>query len=95
MNNDKKGPVSRLVKAATKVEPNEIRATVLSFLFVFTLMTAYFIIRPVRDAMASDWSRADTSLLWSLTKYSASCAKGMWAISWRSLPYPSLIRIEP
>jgi len=67
MNSEKKGPVARLVKAATKVEPNEIRATVLSFLFVFTLMTAYFIIRPVRDAMASDWSRADTSLLWSLT----------------------------
>jgi len=41
MNNDKKGPVSRLVKAATKVEPNEIRATVLSFLFVFTLMIIF------------------------------------------------------
>jgi AAA family ATP:ADP antiporter len=67
MNNEKSGPISRIVKAATKVEPNELRATVLSFLFVFCLMTAYFIIRPVRDAMASDWSRADTSFLWTLT----------------------------
>jgi AAA family ATP:ADP antiporter len=50
-----------------KVEPNELKATALSFLFVFSLMTAYFIIRPVRDAMASDWSRADTSFLWTLT----------------------------
>ena len=51
----------------TKVEPNELRATVFSFLFVFILMTAYFILRPVRDAMASDWSRAEVSWLWTST----------------------------
>lgn len=67
MSNDNSGPLSRIVKATTKVEPNEIRATILSFLFVFALMTAYFIIRPVRDAMASDWSRAETSFLWTMT----------------------------
>lgn len=67
MSKEKSGPVSRIVRALTKVEPNEIKATVLSFLFVFSLMTAYFIIRPVRDAMASDWSRADTSFLWTMT----------------------------
>jgi AAA family ATP:ADP antiporter len=67
MNSDKDTPISRIVKALTKVEPNELRATVLSFLFIFALMTAYFIIRPVRDAMASDWSRTDTSFLWTLT----------------------------
>jgi AAA family ATP:ADP antiporter len=61
------GPVSRIVRALTKVEPNELRATVLSFLFVFILMTAYFILRPVRDAMASDWSRAEVSWLWTQT----------------------------
>ena len=68
MNNAERGnPITRIVTAATKVEPNEIRATVLSFLFVFTLMTAYFTIRPVRDAMASDWTRAETSWLWTMT----------------------------
>ena len=61
------GPIARIVKAATKVEANELRATILSFLFVFTLMTAYFILRPVRDAMASDWSRAEVSWLWTST----------------------------
>ena len=65
--NNPGNPLTRLVQAGTKVEPREMRATVLSFLFVFTLMTAYFIIRPVRDAMASDWSRTETSLLWTLT----------------------------
>lgn len=61
------GPVARVVKAATQVEENELRATVLSFVFVFTLMAAYFILRPVRDAMASDWSRAEVSWLWTST----------------------------
>ncbi len=67
MNQKTNGPIARIVTAATKVEPNETRATILSFLFVFTLMAAYFIIRPVRDAMASDWTRAETSFLWTLT----------------------------
>ncbi len=61
------GPIARIIKAATKVEPNELQATVLSFLFVFILMVAYFILRPVRDAMASDWSRAEVSWLWTST----------------------------
>ena len=67
MNNESGGPLSRIVRAATRVEPNELRATVLSFLFVFTLMAAYFIVRPLRDAMASDWSRTETSFLWTMT----------------------------
>lgn len=67
MSNKKSGPIERMLAAAMKVEAHEVRATVLSFLFVFTLMAAYFIIRPVRDAMASDWSRTETSFLWSLT----------------------------
>jgi AAA family ATP:ADP antiporter len=67
MSNKKSGPVERMLATAMKVEAHEVRATVLSFLFVFTLMAAYFIIRPVRDAMASDWSRTETSFLWSLT----------------------------
>ncbi len=61
------GPISRIIKAATKIEPNELKATILSFLFVFTLMAAYFILRPVRDAMASDWTRAEVSWLWTST----------------------------
>jgi AAA family ATP:ADP antiporter len=61
------GPIRRIIQAATKVEPNELKATILSFLFVFALMAAYFILRPVRDAMASDWSRVEVSWLWSST----------------------------
>ncbi len=59
--------LGRIVKAATKVEPNELKATSLSFLFVFVLMSAYFILRPVRDSLSSDWTDAELSLLWSST----------------------------
>lgn len=61
------GPIQRFVQATTKVEPHELRATILSFLFVFVLMTAYFILRPVRDALSSNWSDAQLSWLWTST----------------------------
>jgi len=67
MSNEANGRLSRILRVTTKIEPNEIQATILSFLFVFTLMTAYFIIRSVRDGMASDWTRVETSTLWTLT----------------------------
>ena len=63
--NDK--PLTRIISAATRVEPREMRATALSFLFVFVLMAAYFILRPVRDALASDFSNAELSWLWTGT----------------------------
>ena len=59
--------ITRLIRTVTKVEPTEIRATVLSFLFVFVLMTAYFILRPVRDALSSDWTDVQLSWLWTST----------------------------
>lgn len=62
-----RNPISRFIKSATKIEPNELSATLLSFTFVLVLMTAYFIMRPVRDAMSSDWSDVELSMLWSMT----------------------------
>jgi AAA family ATP:ADP antiporter len=59
--------VGRAIRAATKVESHELQATLLSFLFVFLLMTAYFILRPVRDALSSDWTDEQLSWLWTST----------------------------
>lgn len=58
--------IKKLLQKASDIEPHEIKATTLSFLFVFILMLAYYILRPVRDAMASDWSDAEVSQLWTL-----------------------------
>ena len=63
----REGSFARAIRAATKVESNEIQATVLSFLFVFVLMAAYFILRPVRDSLSSDWTDEQLSWLWTST----------------------------
>ena len=56
-----------IIYKAARIKPNELRATLLSFGFVFLLMTAYFILRPLRDAMSSDWSDPELSWLWTST----------------------------
>ncbi len=60
-------PLKHAIRAATKIEPHELKATLLSFSFVFILMAAYFILRPVRDALASEWTDAELSWLWTAT----------------------------
>src|ERR1043165_4047665 len=46
-------PISALAALVGKVEPFERRALVLAFLCNFVMMGSYYIIRPVRDAMAT------------------------------------------
>jgi AAA family ATP:ADP antiporter len=56
----------KIRRSATLIEANETRAATLSFLTGFTVMSAYFFLRPVRDSMASDWSDAEISQLWTI-----------------------------
>ncbi len=56
----------RFIQRLIKVEPRELPAAALSFLFAFTLMASYYVLRPVRDAMSSDWSDVELSWLWTL-----------------------------
>lgn len=65
--NNTKNPFARLMRAASQVEPNELKATILSFLWVFFVMCAWYTLRPVRDALSSDWTDAELSLLWTST----------------------------
>ncbi|MDC1471244.1 MFS transporter [Gammaproteobacteria bacterium] len=58
--------IINFLKNASKIKEQEIKAVILSFLFVVVLMSAYYILRPVRDAMASDWTDAEVSWLWTL-----------------------------
>ena len=59
--------LARIMRSASKIEPSELRAVLLSFGFVFTLMAAYYILRPVRDAMSSNWTDAELSTLFTAT----------------------------
>lgn len=60
-------PQTGFIQKLTKVEPHELRATLLSFTFAFLLMMAYFILRPVRDSLSSDWTDVQLSWLWTFT----------------------------
>ena len=60
------GVGARIAKTLSGVEANELKATLVSALFVFVLMASYYILRPVRDAMASDWTDSEVSFLWNI-----------------------------
>ena len=74
------GSFHNLVNKLIKVESHEIPATVMSFLFVLTLMTAYYVLRPVRDAMSSDWTDAELSWLWTLNFFISAGAVLLYGI---------------
>jgi len=66
MSNNVKSLLARALEMTSNIRSNELRATVVSFAIVFILMASYFVLRPVRDAMASDWSDTEVSMLWNL-----------------------------
>ncbi len=76
--------LTRMMKGAAKIEAHEIKAVWLSFSFVFVLMTSYYILRPIRDAMSSNWTDAELSTLFTATfifstiavaVYGAACSR--------------------
>jgi AAA family ATP:ADP antiporter len=52
--------------ALTNIQRHEVAAVALSFALVFVLMTAYSILKPVRDALAADWGNVGLSLTWTV-----------------------------
>ena len=83
--------MKQIIRATTKIEPNELRATVLSFLFVFTLMASYFILRPVRDALSSDWTDAELSWLWSSTFFISLIAVSVYGAVISRVQFKNLV----
>ena len=77
-NERQESSLQRAVKAATKVEPNELKATALSFLWVFLVMSAWYILRPVRDALSSDWTDEQLSWLWTSTFFFSAIAVSIY-----------------
>lgn len=46
-------PLARLLSMAVKVEASEVKAVLLAFLCNFVLLASYYILRPLRDTMAT------------------------------------------
>ena len=91
MTTESNGLIARIVRSATKVEPNEIRATVLSFAFLFMLMLAYNILKPVRDAMASDWSDPEVATLWTINFFISALAVSIYGLAVARLRFKYLV----
>jgi ATP:ADP antiporter, AAA family len=77
------GLLQRTLALVCDIHPEETRATLTSFLLVFLLMGSYYVVRPVRDALASNWTDTQVSQLWTITFFTSTLAVFLygWAIS--------------
>lgn len=91
MKNTNPSPVGAFLKKITNIESHEIRAVSLSFLFVFILMAAYYVLRPVRDALASDWTDAEVSFLWTLNFFISTVIVAIWGFAVSKLGFRKLV----
>lgn len=57
------GLTARLFKMASKIEAREIKAVLLSFAYLFCVMSGYYILRPVRDAFAVEMPEGEVENL--------------------------------
>lgn len=81
MSSNEAGPFARLFRLATKIEENEIRATLLSFVFIFMLMFAYNMLKPVRDALAPEWSDVELAWLWTINFVFSAIAVSLYGLA--------------
>jgi len=75
------GLIARMVRITSGIEPNEMAATLVSTLFVFVLMASFYILRPVRDAMASDWTDTEVSFLWNINFFVSSAIVAVYGFA--------------
>ncbi|MGK0441683.1 MAG: AAA family ATP:ADP antiporter [Pseudohongiellaceae bacterium] len=83
--------MARIIAAIAKIEANEVKATLASFALVLILMAAYYILRPVRDAMASDWSDAEVATLWTINFLFSFIVVAVYGLAVTKLPINSLV----
>jgi len=59
--------MTALISKLTKIESHELKDALISFLFIFMLMASYQIMKPVRDALPSDWGDVALPMQWTFT----------------------------
>ncbi|MDH4031294.1 MAG: MFS transporter [Chromatiales bacterium] len=83
--------LARSLRAAAKIEQGELAATLQSFSFIFTLMASYYILRPIRDAMSSDWSDAELSTLFTATFLFSIVAVSLYGVACSRIRFRRLV----
>jgi len=51
----------------TQIKSEETKGAIVAFIFIFLLMTSSMIVKPVRDALASDFTDTEIATLWTQT----------------------------
>lgn len=64
---DNTSPLAKLVKIAAKVEPRELAAVAAAFFLYFFVLGSYFMVRPVRETIASMLGAEEVADLWLWT----------------------------
>lgn len=85
------GRFSRLFRAATKIKADEMRATLLSFSFIFLLMFAYNMLKPVRDALAPEWTDVELAGLWTINFVFSIIAVSLYGLAVSRLKLKTVI----
>jgi AAA family ATP:ADP antiporter len=85
------GWLTKLLAKACDIKPEETRATLASFGLVVMLMGSYYILRPVRDAMASDWTDAEVSFLWTCTFFTSFLAVSVYGAAVTRVRFAMLV----
>ena len=76
-------PIERFFFVTAKIERQELRAVLVSFVYLFCLMASYYTMRPLRDALASEVASEDLKYLWTGTFVASTMAALVfgWVVS--------------
>ena len=91
MTNEQPSLLARIMKSASKIEPNELRAVMTAFMFAFCLMAAWYILRPVRDAMASDWTDTEVAILWNINFWASALVVAIYGFAVSNISFKALV----
>ena len=83
--------LNRIAKTAAKIEANELRAVLLSFAFVFTILASYYILRSIRDGLASDWTDVELSTIWTFTFFISFLVVALYGFACSKIKFRYLV----
>jgi ATP:ADP antiporter, AAA family len=82
---------ANLVRNVARIEPGERTALALSTLCYFVLLGSYYILRPVRDTLATDFGPQQLQLLFTGTFVGCLCASPIYAALASRVPLKRLL----
>jgi AAA family ATP:ADP antiporter len=71
-------PLAKIVKLAAKVEPREMAAVVAAFFLFFFVLGSYFMVRPVRETIATMLGNEEVADLWLYTAIFSIALVPIW-----------------